>query len=330
MKRWFPASLLTLLALFAASELVVRVFFARNMSGRFEYGYHPSAGFVENADGTVNLVRAGGRRFHPQHFTRARPADTFRVVVIGDSVPRGSSVQSAYPFLIGERLRDQGVAAESFNLAVAGNGAARSQVILRQALNYEPSLVILHVNDSNEFEDERDFKRAQAFRSWHPRNWPMKSLVLRRLHELKLEKVYWKWLPAEVRNLNSASDADDEALAGRDPVKRREWAERVRRYTAESVALARARGAPVLLLTQARLERDAQGRAYLDDHGLDELVRPLVGPGVCTLSMKEIFERVDFEALFADGAHVFPPGHARITAALVQKLQQSGLVGAAR
>jgi hypothetical protein len=328
MKRWITPALLLTLALLTASEAIVRAFFTRNMSGRFEYGYHPAAGFVENSDGTVSLVRAGGRRFHPQRFARARPAGTFRILVLGDSVPRGSSLASSYPALIAEKLRAVGIPAESFNLAIGGNGALRTQIILRQALDYQPSLVVLHVNNSNEFEDERDFKRAEAFRSWHPKNWLMKSLVLSRLHELKTEEVLWEWLPAEVRNLNSASDADDERLAGQNSEKRRAWNERVQRLTADSLALARARGVPVLLLTQARLEWDAAGRPVLDDHGLDDLVRPLLGQGVYHLSMKRIFQGGDFAGLFADGSHVFPPGHERIAAAVAEKLRQEGLVGA--
>ena len=64
-----------MLTLLVGAELVVRVFFARSMSGRFEYGYSPTAGFVEHADGTVNLVHAGGRPFWPQEFSRpGRPA----------------------------------------------------------------------------------------------------------------------------------------------------------------------------------------------------------------------------------------------------------------
>lgn len=326
MKRWFTVSLLMTLVLLAGSEIVVRVFFARNMSGRFEYGYNPAAGFVENADGTVSLVRAGGRRFHPQTFSRARPPGTFRVMVIGDSVPRGSSLATSYPAMIGEKLRALGVQAESFNLALGGNGALRSQIVVRKVLDYEPSLVILHVNNSNEFEDEREYKRSQEFKSWHPRNWLMKSLVIRRLYEAQTEQIFWKWLPAEVRNIAAVSDADAEVWASQNPEKLREWDERVRRYTAESVALARAHGVPVLLLTQTRHERDAAGRESLDNHGLDELVRPLISKGVYHLSMKQILEGTDFASLFADPAHLRPPGHERIAAAIVEKLRQEGLV----
>jgi hypothetical protein len=330
MKRWLTAPILMTLALLAGSEIIVRVFFARNMSGRFEYGYNPTAGFVEHANGTVSLVRAGGRRFHPQTFSRARLPGTYRVMVVGDSVPRGSSLESSYPRLIGEKLPALGIKAESFNLAVAGNGALRSQIVVRKALDYEPSLVILHVNNSNEFEDEREFKRAEEFKSWHPRNWLMKSLIIRRLYEAKTEQVFWKLVPAEVRDRAAVSDADAEVRANQNPEVRREWDERVRKYTAETVALARARGVAILLLTQAGCEHDASGRVLLDSRGLDEMVQPLSGDGVYFLSMKQNLQDTDFVPLFSDGTHLRPAGHERIADAVVKKLFTEKLVAAGK
>ena len=326
MKRWLTTAMLMTLGLLAGSEIVVRLFFARNMSGRFEYGYNPTAGFVEHADGTVSLVRAGGRRFHPQTFSKVRPLGTFRVMVIGDSVPRGPSLAASYPVLIGDKLRALGIKAESFNLAVAGNGALRSQIVLRKALDYEPSLVILHVNNSNEYEDEREAKRAAEFKSWHPRNWLMKSLVIRRLYEAKTEQIYWKLVPPEVRDRVAVSDADAEVRASQNPEIRREWDERVRKYTAETVAVARARGVAVLLLTQASIEHDSSGRVGLDNRGLDEMIQSLIGDRVHFLSMKQILQDTDFAPLFSDGTHLRPPGHERIADAVVKKLLREGIV----
>jgi len=161
---------LLFLGVLLAAELIARVFFAQTLSGRFDYGYAPRAGFVEHADGRVDLVRAGGRRFFPQSFTMHRPADTFRIMVIGDSVPRGKNVASSYAGQLGTLLNDSGIRTESLNLCVPGFGARRKQLVLEQALKYEPSLIILHVNGSNEFEDEREWKRHEEFQSNHPRN----------------------------------------------------------------------------------------------------------------------------------------------------------------
>ena len=310
-----------MLALLVGAELIVRVFFQRSMSGRFEYGYSPTAGFVENAGGTVNLIHAGGRPFWPQSFSKARPPGVFRVMVVGNSVPRGPGLAASYPEQIGEKLQALGIKAESFNLAVGGNGSARSEIILRKALDYQPSLVILHVDNGDEFEDEREYARAQAFKSWHPKNWLMKSLFIRRLYEAKTEQIFWQWVPAEVRVLADVNDTGNKGLAAQNPATRSEWDERVRKNTAECVALARARGVPILLLTAAREHDDGHGGFYLDDRGLDDLVQPMLGNGTYFLSMKQVLQTTNFAALYTgDGTHLRPAGHALIADAVVKKL----------
>ena len=251
-------------------------------------------------------------------------------MVIGDSVPRGPGLATSYAGQIGEKLRALGIKAESFNLAIGGNGAQRSEIILRKALDYQPSLVILHVDNGDEFEDEREFARAEAFKSWHPKNWPMKSFFIRRLYEFKTEQIFWKWLPDQVRVLADVNDTGDKELAGENPATRREWDERVQKYTAESVALARARGVPVLLLTEARLHDDGHGGFYLDDRGLDDLVQPMLGDGVYFLSMKKILQKTNFAPLFSDGTHLHPPGHEIIADAVVEKLRLEGIVTAVK
>jgi hypothetical protein len=331
MKRWFTPAFLTMLTLLIGAELIVRVFYQRSMSGRFEYGYSPTAGFIESADGTVRLIHAGGRPFWPQTFAKQRPPGTFRVMVIGDSVPRGPGLEVSYAAQIGEKLRALGVKAESFNLAIGGNGSARSEIILRKALDYQPSLLILHADNGDEYEDEREYAREQAFQGWSPQNWLMKSLFIRRLYEAKTEQIFWKWVPAEVRVLADANDSGSKALAAENPGTRREWDERVRTNTVESIALARARDVPVLLLTAAREHTDGHGGFYLDDRGMDDMVRPMLGPGVYGLSMKRILSATNFTAFYTgDGTHLRAAGHALIADAVVKKLLQEKIVAAGK
>jgi lysophospholipase L1-like esterase len=325
MPRWIPKSFLFALLLLVVAEGVTRVFFTQSMSGRFEYGFHPTAGFQEEKDGTVKLVRAGGRRFHPQSFQRERPADLVRIMVAGDSVPRGPGLEGSYAWQAAEVLRQRGVKAEGLNLAVAGYGAHRAQVVLRQALKYRPSLMVLHVNDSNEYEDEREFKRAESFKGWHPGNWLMKSLIIRRLHELKTEKVYWACLPPEVRAGQAVNDADAEVAASLNAEKRKAWAERVRQYTISSVALARAQGIPILLVTKANLIREPGQPARVGDDGLDALAESLAGPGVYHLSLKALLTGRDLDPLFSDSAHLRKEGHAIIATAIADLVQKKSL-----
>ena len=68
MKRLLTPAGLVVICLLGLAELGARLFFAQDISGRFDYGYNPQAGFAEHADGTVELFRAGGRRFYPKRF----------------------------------------------------------------------------------------------------------------------------------------------------------------------------------------------------------------------------------------------------------------------
>lgn len=328
MKRLIAPSFWLALAVLLAGELVVRVAFQQRMSGRFHYGYHPTAGFEEE-NGVLKLVKAGGRRFHEQEISVRRPPGVFRILTIGDSVARGPSLEASYPAQLAEELKRRGVNAEGVNLAVAGYGARRKLVVLRQALKYEPSLVILHLNSSNEYEDEREFNRSEEFKSWHPRNWLMKSQGIRRLYEVKTEKVYWRWLPTEIRNQRQAADADAELRATLNPAKLREWTQRFEQITAESIALARQQGVPVLLVTQCLDTQAPDGTRRLDDGGLDALGRSLQTNGVHHLSMKDTFERLERNH-FADGSHVRAEGHVVLANAIADLLERVRLVVPAR
>ena len=322
MKRLITPACLVVVCLLVLAEVGARVFFAQDISGRFDYGYNPQAGFAERADGTVELFRAGGRRFHPQTFKRHRPPGTFRIFVVGDSVPRGPSFHAAYPWLLGEELRRHGIAAESINLAVPGYGPRRCQVVLKKILEYEPSLIVLHLNDTNKWEDEREWRRSQEFQGWHPRHWLMKVFIFRRLYEAKLEKVFWPLVPEAIRLKYAANDADAQVAAAQDP---REIAARIRlaeETAAENVAMLRQRQIPLILVTQCRLEEDSRHGLYLSDHGLDPLGDNLVGPGVYHISMKEVFSRTNFRPQFANfSGHLHQAGHQVLAQAIAEKIE---------
>lgn len=325
MKPAVTKSFLLFLALLVGAELVVRGFFARGMSGRFDYGYHPTAGFVEQADGVVRLERTGGRRFFPQKFTRDRAADTYRIFVVGDSVPRGTSVGAAYGGRLAEELRTRGVKTESYNLCLPGFGVRRKHLVLEQALKYQPNLIILHVNDSNEYEDEREWNRREEFKGWQPKNWLMKSLALRRLYEMKQERVLWEWLPAGIRNQRATSDADARLQASMNDAKVQAWTKLVREQTGADVALARQHGARVLLVSHAVAEWE-QPHPVADDHGLDALCEALAGDGVAAVSLKRVFAGQDARKVYSDGSHLRPESHQFLAQALAAKLMELGWV----
>jgi len=324
MKKWLPPAFILAVLLLVLGELGARLFFAESLSGRFDYGYSKDAGFDERPDGVVRLLRSGGRRFHPQSFPRQRPAGTFRVMVIGDSVPRGPSFKEGYPWLLGAELQARHIQAESINMALPGYGARRCQIVLRKALEFEPSLIILHVNDSNKYEDEREYRRSQEFKSWHPRNWPMKVFIFRRLYEAKVEKVFWRLVPEQIRLQFAARDADAQVAASRDPQELEARIRLARETTAASVALARERGIPLLLITQCRLWPDGARSFHFEDHGLDDLGRSLAGEGVYHLSMREVFEPLpEARIYFSDSGHLKRSGHLLLARAIIRQIRQA-------
>ncbi len=309
MKRLVTPAFLVVVCLLGLAELGARVFFSSDITGRFSYGYDPDAGFNEHPDGAVELYRAGGRRFHPQSFMKKRPAGTFRILVVGDSVPRGPSFQAAYPWQLGEELKRRHIRAESINLAVPGYGPRRCQIVLRKILEFDPSLIILHVNDANKWEDEREWRRSREFLGWHPRHWLMKSFIFRRLYEAKLEKVFWRLVPDEIRLKFAQNDADAQVAASRDPVELEARIRLAKETTQENVALVRRQNLPILLITQCRLQGKLPD-VQLTDHGLDDLAKRLVAPGVYHLSMKEALGEVPPMSVFSNySAHLREFGH---------------------
>ena len=320
MRRTFTRSFLLVITVLVIAEIAVRVFWSCGLAGRFDYGYHPTAGFVEKSDGSLDLVRAGGRRFFPQHYEQQKPPGTFRIMVVGDSVPRGPSVAETYSTRLAELLRARGIAAEGWNLCLPGYGAHRCHVVLAQALKYQPSLIIRHVNNSNEYEDEREWQRSQDFQGWHPKNLLMKSLLVRRLHEAKTESVFWSLLPEKIRAQQGVNDAGAKIAAMTDEKQIRAWQDRVRNFLAEDIAACRKAGVPMLLVTQVRL-RGGGPQATLDDSGLDDLARSFAAPDVDILPMKDALPPTDFAPLFMDTAHLKAPGHDVLARAIAVKIK---------
>lgn len=322
--RALTRSFLFFAAVLLVAELAARFAFVRTMEGRFDYGYHPTAGFVETADGQIELQRSGGRRFFPQTFAKERPAGVYRVIVIGDSVARGKDVERSYTGQLQKQLRDLGIQAECISMALPGFGARRKDLVLQQAIKYQPSLIILHVGFSNEYEDEREWKRRDDFNSPHPKNWLMHSLVMRQFYEMKTEKIYWQWLPNSVRNQSGVSDANMEMQASKDSAIQREWQARLEKVTQEGLQRLRAAQIPAVLVLQASNTRkpDSHGGLVLDDELLNTWTAPLESDLVARVRMKEAIPPTQVQQLYSDTNHVRPEGHRLIATQILRTLQQ--------
>jgi lysophospholipase L1-like esterase len=312
---WVPVAVLVF------AEAVIRLFFAEGFTGRFDYGYLPAAGFVE-VQGGVELRRTGGRKFYPQAFAMPKPEGRLRIFTVGDSVTRGDDPAEAYPAQLERALEARGHDAESFNLGLTAYGATRKRIVALQCLRYEPDLIVLHVNEANEGYDERDWNRAQSYRSWHPRNWFLKSYALHRLYEVRTDSIFWKYLPEPIRTMRSVRTPDAAfAAVMDDPATLAEWNRRTRERTAQTVQEVTAAGVPMILVSTAYF-RGKKGTVLLDD-GLDAFVAGLAGPRVRWVSTRELMAGLPREEYFTDSMHLSPAGHRRLAerfATLVQEL----------
>src|SRR4030042_4129706 len=151
----------------------------------------------------------------------------------------------------------------------------------------------------------------------------MKIFIFRRLYEAKVEKLFWRLVPEQIRLKFAASDPDAQVAASQGPEEVRERLELARVITADSVALARAHQVPVLLITQCHLIPDGARSFHFADPGLDAPGRSLAGPGVYHLSMQEVFSNLpDVKSFFPDSAHLKASGHLLLAQAILRKIQE--------
>ena len=96
--------------------------------------------------------------------------------------------------------------------------------------------------------------------------------------------------------------------------------------TGESTRAARSKKIPILLITQAYITEDVTKGRRLEDDGLDGIAETQIQSGVLHLSMRNVFEGLDFGLLYADRSHLRPSGHRELAQAIVKKLIDSGIV----
>jgi len=105
--------------------------------------------------------RATEHSFNYQEFRAAKPADGFRVFVLGGSsafgFPWGARV--AFPRLLGDALRaawpERSI--EVVNAAAMSYGSHRLRILTHELLRYDPDLLILH-EGHNEFVERRFYR----------------------------------------------------------------------------------------------------------------------------------------------------------------------------
>ena len=95
-------------------------------------------------------------------FSPKKPADIYRIVLLGDSFFMGYEVdlEDSLALLLEKNLISQGVNAEVINLAVSGFGTAESLIVLRERASvYQPDLIVMQWHDT----DDEDNIRSNLF-----------------------------------------------------------------------------------------------------------------------------------------------------------------------
>jgi hypothetical protein len=321
------------LLLLVAAELLLRCTLSPLSVAAFQYGYHPDSGFEEGPNGTVHLVPGPARKFYAQTFSRSRPPGVFRIVTLGSSVEYSDAMGSfilsnTYPAQMGEELRRRGIATESINLGITGYGMQRNAVLFRKALAYQPSLIILKLDVTNEGVDETNRERSREYLNLAPQNWLWKSYLLQTGLKLKEDPLLVRCLPGGMLRQTAKQTAKKSTAASQPGLS--PFSATTSQAIGECLRLARQQGVPVLLLTQAYVVNDAQGRrASTTDHQLDAYAAELCGPGIDALSLKQMLAPFPIEEAFTDHVHLTRPMHKFVAGRLADWVEDAGLTASA-
>jgi lysophospholipase L1-like esterase len=304
------------------------------------YGLRPGAeGRVAETGDALYRINADGFR-GPRH-ARPKPAASFRVVVVGDSVAFGYGVAEAdaFPRLLESRLAELAPAAgiEVVNLGVGGyNAWNEAELLADVGASYQPDLVLVQfcINDLNDptihFDAQTrlvlsaipDAAFPDASRRLAPRHAPSRLrawCAASRLCTLARDG----WLAARARDFD---DADKRAAVR--PVETQdgpEWRWLEARYL-EMDAVARRLGARFAVLAMphpAQLERSGPDPVQ---ERLRELGRR---HGWTVIDPLPAFRAAHAAGtrLFLDWWHPTPEGHRLAAADLLESLACAGELG---
>jgi lysophospholipase L1-like esterase len=116
-----------------------------------------------------SYVRINGDGQRDREHAKAKPADTLRIAVLGDSYAEALQVplEDAFPVVMEGRLQScpafKGKLIEVLNFGVSGYGTAQELLTLREKVwDYAPDIVLLAVTTNNDITDNlRAFKRTE-------------------------------------------------------------------------------------------------------------------------------------------------------------------------
>lgn len=295
-------------------EVAARLLWTPGWVGRLaelDPGYDLGFAFTRplcEPDGPARMTCPPGqyRPIARQSFARVKRPDMLRVFTLGGSHAAGAGAYSGR-LLRALRQDCEALRWEGINLAVKGHGSARILLAAQEALRYEPDLLILDFGGTNEYEDERDLAERDRL---HAGIWN----YLLASHAVVLGR---KLLARRFAALRPTARTGDEQLASRDPDNLARWQRSLAANYHALLALARARGIPVVIVGRASLREHAAGSRELANH---RLFLSLAGDGVLLFDAHAAFQAVDDRrrrSLFSrDRQHYSPAGQRLIAEGL--------------
>ena len=296
------------LAVLAVLEVGARLGFDESPAERNAFGYSRDAA-VTTTKSFVSISNAASRRFWTQRYPTVAQPGTKRIVLIGDSADRGPSlersVSEAVRRVLGERY---GIDAEVWNLSSPGYGSRRKAIVVEKALEFHPDLVIYAAGVSTEYEDSREWDRYVEYHSAHPRRWIDQLPFLGRLKLSKVERLYWEWLPEDVRatSLEDPLEARIAAIASKTDTQY--WMPRMLSNLDRTVDEVLQSGSRMLILVHAHLDTPS---GQVVDAGLDEAIQTRYASraGILVVSIRELLSsHANVAMLWSDSSHWTDPG----------------------
>lgn len=329
-------TVLVVLAIVLALESLSRIVFRDEMLSMFSQGFHPDIGFTLSGD-VIKVKRLPARNMWPQTIPAHKATDTTRVFVIGSSVSRGTR-NANYPFLLRDRYQDKRLPnsrhrLELYNLSASGYGIRRKQALFERALRLQPDLIMIHLDGSNEFEDERESNTANQYQGYsRPAEWPMKLWHFRFFAQRRTEKLVWRYLPREARKDTVANDADLELASSNDAASQARWRQRLDEHIGQMAERANASGVPLVFIIRGEYNAGHLEKARRVKPGdfEDDLSRFLLktaqkyrNPRVRIIRLGQVFSGAglpphEYAPLFADSVHLSLAGH-RVVAGYLDK-----------
>jgi hypothetical protein len=331
LRRW-PLGALFACALLIAGELGTRFFFRPPYVSVATYAdYYPDAPLY-GSEGSracfrvreeMSCLKTQDMNIIPQTFPLKKPAGELRIIVLGASISwEGSAARQGnsdgnYPSRTLDLLEraHPGRALRLINLSVPGFGSTRQIVRLREALEYDADLLIIHTHDTNEVREDQRRAYVKALHS----GLAGKLLYL---NSVVVLKTWWSNLFNLRPARPAAADISDDNEGLSEEAKIARWHAVTERNVQTMLDLSKAHGVPVILVGPSRAGADGNVRP----RPLNAFLSTRVSSSVQFLDVVELF-LADFahrhRRLFKDKVHYSAEGTRVVSAALAPLVESA-------